>query len=277
MGQRATATRVKFWPGSPSTLGEKVASGLVLRFGTIDCVNDNLACFENGFDDDGSFLDVGGHRFYVTKPFPEEVTDVSEPLSDAGSSCSESNDLGAMVEVLALADEKGGDLPRSARPPLERPPPQEHIAPPSEQDILDTFIMDLHAPLDLTIDPIKAAENLERTCIALLGKAVDIEDTRYRVNSTLCEYNTAQGFTPAGDGPIRAKQVRQQGRDLGMELDRVAPPARSPLVIAKPTYSSPSKNLRAARYIATELAGLRGEELREKQARIQELLNTAEL
>jgi hypothetical protein len=116
---------VKFRLGSPSTLGEKVALGLVLRFGTLDRVNDNLACFENGFDDIGSFLDVGGHHFYIVviKPFPEEVTDVYDPLSDVGSSCSKSNDLGAMVEVLALGDEEGGDLPCIARPPLERPPP----------------------------------------------------------------------------------------------------------------------------------------------------------
>jgi hypothetical protein len=46
------------------------------------------------------------------------------------------------------------------------------------------------APLDLTIDPIKSAEALERTRIALLGKAVDIKDTRRRVNSKLCEYNS---------------------------------------------------------------------------------------
>jgi hypothetical protein len=70
---------VKFRPGSPSTLGEKVDIGLVLRFGIINCINDNLNCFEDGFSDNGSFLDVGGHRFYVTvtKPFLEEVTDVS--------------------------------------------------------------------------------------------------------------------------------------------------------------------------------------------------------
>jgi hypothetical protein len=125
MGHRPTATGVKFWPGSPSTLGEKVALGLVLRFGTIDCVNDNLDCFEDGFGDNGSFLNVGGHHFYVavTKPFPEEVTDVPDPLSDAGSSCSESSDLGAMVEVLALEEGEGGSLPHTARPPLERPPP----------------------------------------------------------------------------------------------------------------------------------------------------------
>jgi hypothetical protein len=125
---------VKFWPGSPSTLGEKVASGLVLRFNTVDCVNDNLDCFEDGFGDSGSFLDVGYHRFYVviTKLFPEEVTNVSDPLYDAGSSCSESSDLGAMVEVLALEDGEGGGLPRTMRWPHERPPPHEQDAPPLE-------------------------------------------------------------------------------------------------------------------------------------------------
>jgi hypothetical protein len=76
VGQHAAATGVKFRPGSPSTLGEKVASGLVWRFGTFDCVSDNLACFKNGFSDSGSFLDIGGQCFYVAKPFPEEVTDV---------------------------------------------------------------------------------------------------------------------------------------------------------------------------------------------------------
>jgi hypothetical protein len=112
-----TAAREKFWSGSPLTLGEKVASSLVLRFGILNCINDNLACFENGFDNSGSFLNVGGHRFYVTvtKPFPGEVTDFSDPLYDAGSSCSASNDLGAIIEVLALGDEEGGDLPCTRR------------------------------------------------------------------------------------------------------------------------------------------------------------------
>jgi hypothetical protein len=106
---------------------------------------------------------------------------------------------------------------------------------------LDATIMDLRAPLDLAIDPVKAIKTLERTRITLLSKAVDIEDTRRRVNSTLHEYDTMQGFRPAGNGPSRAGQVRQQGRELGMELDHVASPARSPLVIAKPTYSSPPR------------------------------------
>jgi hypothetical protein len=123
MGQHAGTTGVKFRPGSSSTLGEKVASNLVWRFGTFDCVSDNLACFKDGFSDSGSFLDVGSHRFYITKPFLEEVTDVLDSLSDGGSSCGKSCNFGTMVEVMALGYEEGGDSPRPVRPPLERLPP----------------------------------------------------------------------------------------------------------------------------------------------------------
>jgi hypothetical protein len=112
-------TGVKFRPGPSSALGEKVTSGLVWRFGTFDRVSDNLAYFKDGLGDSDSFLDVGSHRFYVAKPFPEEVTDAFDPLSDEGSSCSESSDLGAMVEVMALGEEEGGDSPRPARPSPE--------------------------------------------------------------------------------------------------------------------------------------------------------------
>jgi hypothetical protein len=93
----------------------------------------------------------------------------------------------------------------------------------------------------------------------------------------LHEYNTAQGYTPAGDGPSRAGQVRQRGHDLGAELNQAAPSAKLPPVIAKPTYSTPTKNLCAARYITSELAGLQGDDLREKQARLQGLLDAADL
>jgi hypothetical protein len=145
-------TRVKFRPGPPSTLGEKVASSLVWRFGTFDCISDNLACFKDGLGDSGSFLDVGSHRFYVVEPFPEEVTDVLDPLGDEGSSCSESSDLGAMVEVMTLGDEEGGDSPCPARPPLERLLPQEQNAPLPEQDTSDITVVDLRAPINHVID-----------------------------------------------------------------------------------------------------------------------------
>jgi hypothetical protein len=274
MGQSAAASGVKFRPGPP---GEKVASGLVWRFGTFDCVSDNLAHFENGFGNSGSFLDVGSHRFYVAKSFLEEVTDVLDPLCDADSDDGESSDFCNMVKVRALEEDGGGGLPRSARPPLERPSPPEQDLPPPERDMLDAAITDLRAPLDISADLVKASEDLERTRLNLLKEAVDVDDTRRRVLSTINEYNVVHGFTPAGDSPSRAGQVRQRGRELGTELNQAAPSAKLPPIINKPTYSTPMKNLRAARYITSELDGLQGKDLREKQARIQELLNATDL
>jgi hypothetical protein len=276
VGQSAAASGVKFRPGSPSIPGERVASGLVWRFGTLDCISDNLDCFGDGFGS-GSFLDIGSHCFYVAKPFPEEVTDVLDPLYDADSDDGESSDFCNMVEVLALEEDGGGGPPRSACPPLERPPPPEQDLPPPERDVLDAAITDLRAPLDITTDPVKISEDLERTRRNLLKEAVDVDDTRRRVLSTINEYNVAHGFTPAGDGPSRAGQVRQRGRELGAELNQAVPSAKLPPIITKPTYSTPTKNLRAARYITSELDGLQGEYLREKQARIQELLDAADL
>jgi hypothetical protein len=148
VGQHAATTGVKFRPGSSSIPGERVASGLVWRFGTLDCISDNLAYFGNGFGGSGSFLDISSHCFYVAKPFPEEVTDVLDPLSDGGSSCGENCNFGAMVEVMALGDEEGSDQPRSTRPPLKCLPPQEQNAPLPEQDTSDIAIVDLRAPLD---------------------------------------------------------------------------------------------------------------------------------
>jgi hypothetical protein len=182
-----------------------------------------------------------------------------------------------MVKVLAQGEDGGGGPSRSARPPLERSPPPKHGLPPPERDVLDVAITDLRAPLDITTDPVKVSEDLERTRLNLLKEAVDIDDMRRCVLSTINEYNVAHGFTPAGDGPSRAGQVHQRGWKLGTELNQAAPSAKLPPIITKPTYSTRTKNLRAARYITSELDGLQGEDLREKQARIQELLDAADL
>jgi hypothetical protein len=182
-----------------------------------------------------------------------------------------------MVEVLALEEDGGGDLPRTVRPPLECPRPPKQDLPPLEQDILDAAITDLRMLLDLAADPAKLTEDLERTRCTLLQEAIGVEDAHQHVLSMLHEYNTAQGYTPAGDGPSRARQVRQRGRDLGAELNQAAPSARLPPIIANPTYSTPTKNLCAACYVTSELAGLEGEDLREKQARLQELLDATDL
>jgi hypothetical protein len=188
---------VKFRPGSPSTLSKNVASGLVWRFGTFDCISDNLACFKDGYGDSGSFLDIGSHRFYVAKPFPEEVTDMLDPLCDAGSSCSESSNLGAMVKVMALGDEEGSDLPCPARRPLECLLPQEQNALLPKQDASDIAIVDLRAPLDHVSDPVQVVEALERTRLILLSKVAEDEDARRRMSTVLREFYDVHGDAPA--------------------------------------------------------------------------------
>jgi hypothetical protein len=190
-------TGVKFRLGPSSALSEKVASGLVCRFGTFDCISDNLAYFGDDFGNSGSFLDVGSHRFYVAKPFPEEVTDVFDPLSDGGLSCSESSDLGATVEVMALGDEEGSDSPRPARPPLEHLPPQEQNAPLPEQDTPDVSVVDLRAPLDHIIDPTWVTEALEWTRLILLSKVVEDEVDWRRASTMLSMFYDMHGDAPA--------------------------------------------------------------------------------
>jgi hypothetical protein len=213
VGQRAAATGVKFRSGPSSALGEKVASGLVWRFGTFDCVSENLACFKNGFGNSGSFLDVGSHRFYVTRPFPEEVTDVFDPLSDRGSSCSESSDLGAMVKVMALGEEEGGDSPCPARPSPERLLPQEQDAPLLEQDASNVSVVDLRAPLNRIIDPARVAEALERMRLVLLRKVAEDEDAQHRMSTELREFHDTQGGAPVelGHDPQRGHGLTAMG------------------------------------------------------------------
>jgi hypothetical protein len=196
VGQSAAASGVKYRLGPSSALGEKVTFGLVWRFGTFDCVSDNLSHFENGFGNSGSFLDVSSHRFYVAKPFPEEVTDVFDPLYDGGSSCGESSSLGAMVEVMALGEEEVGDSLRPERPSPERLLPQERDAPLPEQDAPDVSMVDLRAPLSPVIDPAWVAEALERTRLILLSKVAEDEADRCHASTMLSEFYDVHGDAP---------------------------------------------------------------------------------
>jgi hypothetical protein len=146
-----------------------------------------LSHFENGFDNSGSFLDVGSHRFYVAKPFPEEVINVFDPLYDGGSSCGESSSLGAMVEVMALGEEEGGDSLRPERLSPKRLLPQEQDAPLPEQDTPNVSVVDLRTPVSRVIDPARVAEALERTRLVLLSKVAEDEANRCRASTTLSE------------------------------------------------------------------------------------------
>jgi hypothetical protein len=101
-----------------------------------------------------------------------------------------------MVEVMALGEDEGGDLPRPAHPSLKHPPPQEQDAPLPERDALDVSEVALCAPLDRVIDPAQVAEALERTRLVLLGKMAEGEANRCRASTTLSEFYDVHGDAP---------------------------------------------------------------------------------
>jgi hypothetical protein len=155
-----------------------------------------LSHFENGFGNSGSFLNIGSHCFYVAKPFPEEVTNVFDSLCDGGSSYSESSSLGAMVEVMALGEDEGGDSPRPERPSPERLLPQEQDAPLPEKDTPNISVVDLCASLSHIIDPAWVAEALERTHLVLLNKVAEDEADWCRVSTMRSEFYGVHGDAP---------------------------------------------------------------------------------
>ena len=89
-------------------------------------------------------------------------------------------------------------------------------------------------------DPTAIEAELEAHRQQLLQQAAEVDTAHWQLDSTLCEYNTTHGFTPAGNHPSRMGEVRRRGGDLGMELVRDG--ERAPrLSVAKPTYSSPGQ------------------------------------
>ena len=112
VGPSAAATGVSFRTGPFTTSGERVASGLVLRFGAFDCITDNAACFADAtFPEGGSIIHFGDHRVYVAvvpEEYPSEVLTFSDSLSEGGSSCDSSVDSRAYAEIMMAGSGSSG-------------------------------------------------------------------------------------------------------------------------------------------------------------------------
>jgi hypothetical protein len=80
-----------------------------------------------------------------------------------------------MVEVMALGEDEGGDLPRPEHLLPERLPPQEQVGALPERDAPHVSVADLRAPLGCVIDPARVTEALEQTRLVLLGKVAEDE------------------------------------------------------------------------------------------------------
>ncbi|KAE8766403.1 hypothetical protein D1007_62378 [Hordeum vulgare] len=107
MGPAATLAEVTFRAGPFTLSGERVVHGLVMRYGALDCINDNACRLEDAdFPVDGSIIAFDSHHVYltvVTDSYPTEVLTCDELPPTGDSNLSRIiNDLCDRVDVLTV-------------------------------------------------------------------------------------------------------------------------------------------------------------------------------
>ncbi|KAK1628675.1 hypothetical protein QYE76_002990 [Lolium multiflorum] len=257
------------------TTGERVASGLIWRFGSLDGISDNAGCFaDRPFPAGGNIISFGGFNVYVatvaSPRYPRQILRCASPPPGAGTSLFTASPC-IMHEVMATGDELPTKSARIRGPELER-----HLAagasgsgtkapqPPSR---LDDVRAKLSTPLTPGGDP--ATIGWRRT-----GSSSSSKRRTAGKRTEITSASTTAPRPPPRDGPSRAGQIRRRGRDLGAEIARDGAPSPAPSE-EQPVYNTPDKNMRAAQATAEELNHLEGEELRRQTKRVTELLNAA--
>ncbi|KAK1642227.1 hypothetical protein QYE76_060032 [Lolium multiflorum] len=279
-GYHPSSAGVFIRTGLTITTGERVASGLIWRFGSLNCVSDNAGCFaDRPFPAGGSVISFGGFDVYVATVapprYPRQVLRCASPPPRAGSSAPASP---AVVQVMMAGDELPTKNPRMRGPNLERniDPNASGSGPkaPPPPSRLDAVRAKLSTPLTPGADPTAIEADLEAHRQLLLKQTEELAAAKRQMEITQREYNRAHGLTPGGDEPSRAGHIRRRGRDLGAEIARDGAPSPAPSA-ELPVYNTPDKNVRAAEAAAEELNRLEGEELRRQTRRVTELLNAA--
>ncbi|KAK1683387.1 hypothetical protein QYE76_044235 [Lolium multiflorum] len=265
VGPSASAAGVFIRTGLTTTTGERVASGLIWRFGSLDCISDNAGCFaDRPFPAGGNIISFGGFDVYVATVapprYPREIVRCASPPPGAGASFTTAGPR-IMQEVMATGDDAGDKSTRVRGPELERTNRDAGAsgsgprapAPPSR---LDEVRAKLSSPLTAGADPSSIEKDLETHRQLLLMQAEELSAAKRQMEITQREYNRAHGFTPAGDNPSRAGHIRRRGGGLG---DR-------------PGWRRIAGSIHGA---TQELNRLQGEELRRQTKRVTELINAA--
>ncbi|KAK1653227.1 hypothetical protein QYE76_071032 [Lolium multiflorum] len=282
VGPSASSAGVFIRTGLTITTGERVASGLIWRFGSLDCVSDNAGCFaDRPFPAGGSVISFGGHDVYVATVapprYPRQVLRCASPPPRAGSSAPASP---AVVQVMMAGEELPTKNPRTRGPNLERnvDPNASGSGPkaPPPPSRLEQVRAKLSTPLTTGAGTDAAAveADLEAHRVLLLKQTEELAAAKRQWDITQREYNRAHGLTPGGDNPSRAGEIRRRGRDLGAEIDRDGADEPAPSM-ELPIYNTPDKNMLAAEAAAEELHRLEGEELRRQTARVADLVKAA--
>ncbi|KAK1649163.1 hypothetical protein QYE76_066968 [Lolium multiflorum] len=273
VGPSASAAGVFIRTGLTTTTGERVASGLVWRFGSLDSTT--LAASPTGHSLPAATSSASAASTSTSPPSHHRATRarscaVQASLTTAGPRI--------MQEVMTTDDDAGAKSARVRGPVLEREAAAGASAsgakappPPSR---LDEVWAKLSSPLTAGADPSAIEKDLETHRTLLLMQAEELSATKRQMEITQREYNRAHGFTPAGDNPSRAGHIRRRGGGLGAEIARDGAESPAPSM-EPPVYNTPDKNMRAAQAAAEELSRLQGEELRRQTKRVTELLNAA--
>ncbi|KAK1677429.1 hypothetical protein QYE76_038277 [Lolium multiflorum] len=261
VGPSASAAGVFFRTGLTTTTGERVASGLIWRFGSLDCVSDNAGCFaDRPFPAGGIIIAFGGHDVYVAtvapSRYPRQVLRCASPPPGAGAGGNFTNSC-TVQEVMTTAAENVDKTTRVRGPALERTgaggasgsgPKQPQ--PPSR---LDEVQAKLSSPLTAGADPTTIEADLEAHRQLLLRQAEELAAAKRQLEITRREYDHAHGFTPAGNDASRIGHIRRRGGGLGAEIDRDGAEAPAPST-ELPFYNTPDKNMRAAEAAAKSWA-----------------------
>ncbi|KAK1644429.1 hypothetical protein QYE76_062234 [Lolium multiflorum] len=109
VGPSASAAGVFIRTGLTTTTGERVASGLIWRFGSLDCISDNAGCFaDRPFPAGGNVISFGGFDVYVATVapprYPREIVRCASPPPGAGASLTTAGPC-IMQEVMATGDD----------------------------------------------------------------------------------------------------------------------------------------------------------------------------
>ncbi|KAK1613867.1 hypothetical protein QYE76_019384 [Lolium multiflorum] len=225
VGPSASSAGVFIRTGLTITTGERVASGLIWRFGS-RLLSDNAGCFaDRPFPAGGSVISFGGHDVYVATVapprYPRQVLRCASPPPRAGSSAPASP---VVVQVMMAGEELPTKNPRARGPNLERniDPNASGSGPkaPPPPSRLDAVRAKLSTPLTPGADPTAIEADLEAHRQLLLKQTEELAAAKRQMEITQREYNRAHGLTPGGDEPSRAGHIRRRGRDLGAEIAR---------------------------------------------------------
>jgi hypothetical protein len=186
VGPSASAAGVFFRTGLLLPSGERVASGLVWRLGSLDCVSDNAGCFADmPFPAGGNVITFGTHRIYVAtvapQRYPCHVRSCTSPPRGAGVGSSATG-TGIAQEVMTTGDnttkttrvrgpqlEHSGDVDGGSGPGPPPPPPSK----------LEAARAKLHTPLAAGADPSALETELEAHRLLLLQQADEISAAKH--------------------------------------------------------------------------------------------------